>query len=174
MIKIKKKIIRFLSDYPEKEFYGQEIADKVKCSKASASIILKALVGKKIIFLKKKGNMKFYQINPKNIEVKKIKISTVIENINPLLLKLEKFSQKVILFGSSSRGEQTSDSDIDLFILGNRKEKIREFIGKTNSRLNIKAIIKTPTKWSEMEIMEPEFYQEIKNGIVLYEYVPRI
>ena len=40
--------------------------------------------------------------------------------------------------------------------------------------LRLKAIIKTSNEWSEMEISEPEFYQEIKNGIILYDYVPRI
>ncbi|OIO51658.1 MAG: hypothetical protein AUJ11_01590 [Parcubacteria group bacterium CG1_02_44_65] len=38
----------------------------------------------------------------------------------------------------------------------------------------LKAIIKTPGEWSELEIAEPEFYREIKSGIILYEYVPRI
>lgn len=43
MKKIEKKIIMFLADYPEQEFYGQEIADKIKGSKASTSGLLKVL-----------------------------------------------------------------------------------------------------------------------------------
>jgi len=174
MAKLEQKIIKLLSDYPELEFYGQEIAKKAKCSKASASGILKSLSAKKIVFKKARGHMKFYQINFKSPEVKKFKINFVLGKINPLLPKLEKFSAKIILFGSGSRGEQTAGSDIDLFILSNDKNAVRAALKKINSGLKIKAVIKTPSEWSETEITDPEFYQEVNNGITLYNYVPRI
>lgn len=163
-----------LADYPEREFYGQEIADKIKASKASASGLLKVLSRRGIVFKKIKGRMKFYQINAKIPELKRLRINSVMEKLTPLLPRLEKFSQKIILFGSASRGEQTSESDIDLFVLTSDKNKIREVLKKIGAGLRLKAIIKTPGEWSELEITEPEFYQEIKNGIILCEYVPRI
>ncbi|TSC91679.1 MAG: hypothetical protein CEN91_611 [Candidatus Berkelbacteria bacterium Licking1014_85] len=116
MAKLKQKIIKLLADYPEREFYGEEIAKKLKFSKASASGLLKSLSQKEIILKKVKGHMKFYQINQKSPEIKKFRINLALEKINPFLLKLRKYSQKIILFGSSSRGEQTHKSDIDLFI----------------------------------------------------------
>lgn len=174
MTKLEQKIIKLLSDYPEREFYGQEIAEKAKCSKASVSGILKSLSAKKIVFKKVRGHMKFYQINQKNPAVKKFKINSVLEKLTSFAPKLEKFSKKIILFGSASRGEQTAGSDIDLFVLSNDKNEARKILGTANRNLRIKAIIKTTGEWSEMEVKEPEFYQEIKNGITLYDYVPRI
>ena len=174
MFKIEQKIIKLLADYPEREFYGQEIADKIKCSKASASGILKSLSERKIIFKKIKGHMKFYQINAKSLDMKKFKINFILEKISPILPKLAKFSEKIILFGSVSRGEQTADSDIDLFVVSREKNEVREILKKINSSLPVKAIIKTSGEWSEMEIQETELYQEIKNGITLYNHVPRI
>lgn len=174
MMKTEQKMIMLLSDYPEREFYGQEIAGKIKCSKASASALLRSLAEKNIIFRKTKGHMNFYRINARNPEVKKFRITSVINKINPILPRLEKISRKMILFGSGSRGEQTAGSDIDLFILADDKKAARNAVTGLNQRLNIKAVIKTPGEWSEMEVEEPEFYGEIKNGITLYEYVPRI
>lgn len=174
MAKIEQKIIELLADYPEREFYAQEIAKKAKCSKASVSGILKALADKKIVFKKVKGHMKFYQINQGSSEVKRARIDLALEKLGPALAKLKKSSQKVILFGSVSRGEQTAGSDIDLFILSADKNETRKILEKTSRNLQIKAIIKTGSEWAEMEMQEPEFYQEIKNGITLYNYVPRI
>lgn len=174
MTKVEQKIIELLADYPEREFYGQEIAEKTKCSKASASGILKNLSEKKIVFKNVRGHMKFYQINQKNTAVKKFKINSALEKLTPLASRLEKFSRKIILFGSASRGEQTAGSDIDLFVLSNGKNEIRKIIKKAGGGLRIKAIVKTQSEWSEMETQEPEFYREIKNGITLYDYVPRI
>lgn len=174
MVKTEQKIIKLLSDYPEREFYGQEIAEKAKCSKASASGILRALSEKKVVFRKTRGHMKFYQINQKNLAVKKFKINSALEKLASPLSKLEKISRKIILFGSASRGEQTADSDIDLFILSNDKNEARKILETANRNLRIKAVIKTQSEWSETETREPEFYREVKNGIILYEYVPRI
>ncbi|EKE21674.1 MAG: DNA polymerase beta subunit [uncultured bacterium] len=174
MTKIERKIIQLLSDYPEQEFYGGEITRKIGCSKASASVILRKFFKKKLIFMKAKGHMKFYQINTKSSEIKKIKIDVVLEKMNNLLPKVQKFSQKIILFGSGARGEQTAESDIDLFIMSRKKNEIRAVLKDINLGLAVNAIIKTPSEWSEMEVAEPEFYQEINNGIILYDYVSRI
>jgi len=174
MVRTREKIIQLLADYPGREFYGQEIAKKVKCSKSSTSGILKSLTAKGIVSKKVKGYMKFYQINLKSPEVKRLRIDLVLEKLNPLLPKLRKISQKIILFGSASRGEQTFDSDIDLLILTNSKLDVQAALKKTSSKMKIKAMIKTPGEWSEMEIKEPEFYQEVKSGMILHNYVSRI
>lgn len=174
MTKLEEKIIKLLADYPEREFYGQEIAYKIKASKAAVSGLLKALHGRGVVRKKTKGRMGFYQISQNSLELKKFRINTVLEKINPLLPRFKKFCQKIVLFGSSSRGEQTSDSDIDLFILSRDKDKARKALKRISAGLPLKAIVKTPSEWSEFEITEPEFYREIKNGIILYEYVPRI
>jgi predicted nucleotidyltransferase len=174
MAKNKQKIITLLADYPGREFYAQEIAEKTECSKASASNILKSLADKKVIFKEAKGRMKFYRINQGSPEVKRARIDLALEKLVPALAKLKKSSLKIILFGSASRGDQTAGSDIDLFILSKDKNETRKILEKTSRNLQIKAIIKTPSEWSEMEVQEPEFYREIRDGITLYNYVPRI
>ena len=174
LTKIEKKIIVLLSNYPESEFYGQEIAKKVACSKASVSGILKLLVEKKLVKKKVKGHMKFYQINQNALELKRFKIDLVLDKLKPAIAGLEKFSKKIVLFGSASRGEQMFNSDIDLFVLTNEKEEVQLALKKLNPKLQIKAVLKTPNQWSETEVADPEFYHEVKNGITLFEYVSRV
>ncbi len=174
MAKIEQKIIKFLGNYPEREFYAQEIAENVQCSKASASNILKSLAKEGVVFTNKRGHMKFHRINQKNLKVRQLKINFVLEKLNLIVPKLQKVSQKIFLFGSASRGEQTFNSDIDLFVITSCKPDAAAILKKTGKNTKIKAIIKTPSEWSEMEIKEPEFYQQVKNGIILYNYVPRI
>src|SRR3990170_5511202 len=174
MAKIEQEIIKFLSNYPEREFYAQEIGENVQCSKASASNILKSLANEGVVFTNTRGHMKFHRINQKNLKVRQLKINFVLEKLNLIVPKLQKVSQKIFLFGSASRGEQTFNSDIDLFVITSHMPDAAAILKKTGKNTKIKAIIKTPSEWSEMEIKEPEFYQEVKNGIILYNYVPRI
>jgi predicted nucleotidyltransferase len=169
MAKTERKIIKLLSNYPEREFYAQEITKIVKCSKASASGILKLLMEGKIVSVKVCGHMKFYQINPRSPRVKKLKIDWALEKISPLLPKLEKFSKKIVLFGSASRGEDIYDSDIDLFVLTRNIEQVKEIVKKSALKNKIQLIIKMPVEFSELKKKDPYFYREIDRGIVLWE-----
>lgn len=161
-----KRIIILLGNYPERKFFGKEIAKKVNISLGGAHNALKYLAKEKIIQVEQKGNMKFYQINDEHPLVKQFKTTAVIEKLLPLINKIKNDCKEIILFGSASRGEQTADSDADLFILTHNPEMIKEKIAKHRNKV-VKPIIKTPNQWSELEIKEPEFYNEVKQGINL-------
>jgi hypothetical protein len=162
------KIIAFLGNYPEREFFSKEISEKLNISLGGAHNALKHLTGEKIIQEEQKGNMKFYRINDENPLVKQIKTAAVVEKLLPLINKIKDNCQEIILFGSAARGEQTADSDIDLFILTHNIESVPKQIAKYAGKMLLKPIIKTPNQWGELEIKEPEFYHEVKQGIKLF------
>jgi predicted nucleotidyltransferase len=170
MIKLTKnhqKIIIFLGDYPERKFFGKEIAEKLGISLGGAHNALKYLSKEKIIESEQRGSMKFYQINDENPLVKQLKTTAVIGKLMPLISKIKNSCEEIILFGSVSRGEQTRGSDIDLFILTHTPEEVKKDIGKYQKKIVVKPVIKTPNQWGELEIKEPEFYKEVKKGIKL-------
>ena len=164
-----KKIIDLLADYPSRRFFSKEISDKLKISLGGAHNSLKELVKQKMIFMEKKGNMKFFWINLRNPLVRQLRSAAAVEKLSRFIKKIEKCGKEIILFGSASRGEQSAESDFDLFILTNNSQEAREIIKREQKKLPISAVIKTPGEWSEMEIKEPEFYLEVKRGIKLYE-----
>ena len=61
--KTEQKIITLLSNYPNKEFFCRQIANKLKISAGGISENLKKLAKRKLIKGYKRGNMKFYQID---------------------------------------------------------------------------------------------------------------
>lgn len=170
MIKLTKnceKIIIFLGNYPEKEFFSKEIAEKLSISLGGTHNSLKYLKKEKIIQQEQRGNMKFYRIDEENPLVKQLKIASVISELLLVVNKIKDNCLNIILFGSGSRGEQTADSDIDLFILTHNPKMVKEKIIKFKEKPVISPIIKTPNQWSELEVKETEFYNEVKQGIKL-------
>jgi len=138
-------------------------------------LVLSSLGEKSVLFTDKHLIiLKFYRINPKNIEVKKWKIDSALHAILRFVKRLSPHADKIILFGSASRGEQTASSDIDLFVLTRKKTDVQRVLAMIRPKRKMNAVIKTPQEWAEMEVREPEFYQEIKNGITVHQYVPRI
>lgn len=48
--------------------------------------------------------------------------------VQPLVNKIKDLSKEIILFGSSSRGEDSGESDIDLFVLSHDPETIKKTV----------------------------------------------
>jgi len=163
------KVIEYLIQKPGKEFLSREIQIATKMSKAGANFALNDLAKANLVNRQQKGKTYLYTINDENPVVKQLKILRTIMNLMPLIKKLKQKSSKIILYGSSSRGEDTEDSDIDLFIVTNLIEDIEKIVQRNKHYKKVQPIIRKPLKYIEMEKTDPTFYQEIEKGIVLWE-----
>jgi len=152
------KVIEYLIQKPGKEFLSKEIQIATKMSKAGANFALNDLAKANLVNSQQKGKTYLYTINDENPVVKQLKILRTIMNLMPLIKKLKQKSSKIILYGSSSRGEDTEDSDIDLFIVTNLIEDIEKIVQRNKHYKKVQPIIRKPLKYIEMEKTDPTFY----------------
>ena len=87
----------------------------------------------------------------------------------PLIKTLKQKSSKIILYGSASRGEDTEDSDIDIFLVTNLTQEFEKLALGKHYHNKIQLIVRKPLKYLEMENTDPTFYREVERGIVLWE-----
>lgn len=160
-------ILNFLADYPTQVFFSSEIAQKNKLSVGGTYNALEKLKERNFIELEERGRMKFWKINADNILVKQYRAVSLLNKLSKFISDVKTFSIEIILFGSGARGEYDKDSDIDIFILTHNKDEAYEAIKPYQKKYPIKAIIKTPNEWQELEVKDPEFYNEVKRGIKL-------
>jgi predicted nucleotidyltransferase len=96
--------------------------------------------------------------------------------VEPLVEELKKMSNRIGLYGSCASGTDTSESDIDLFVVSNNKEDVSNVIGNFKfprgyENIHIQSVIKTPVELLEGEESERTFMEEVDRGIVLWESV---
>jgi predicted nucleotidyltransferase len=163
------KILEFLIQTPGEEYLSREIQVATKISKAGTNFALNDLVSAGFIRRKKRGKMYLYTLNFGHPIIKHLKVLKVIIFLDSLLKKIRNKSQKIILYGSSSRGENTKDSDIDLFVVTNSFQEVEKVVKNSVKGKIIQLIARTPLKYVEMEKTDPTFYIEIERGIVLWE-----
>ena len=135
----------------------------------------KGLVSKYFDILAKRGILK--KVNGKlritdSSLVKGIKILLNIKNIDTNIFKRLSFVQAVGLYGSCAKGENTEDSDIDLWIKVSNvsEEKLATLTSKLNKATkNIKPLFLTDKKIEKAKKEDPLFYHSLVFGsIVLY------
>lgn len=159
------KILNLLADKPYQSLFSAEIAKKTGISSGGCYNALNKLQRKEYVVLEKQGRMKFWQINIDNIEIRLYRVIFLLRKIGKLRKELKNIVEELILFGSGARGEYDRDSDIDFFVVAHDHEMVNDCIQKNRKNLPIKAIIKTPSEWHELQMEEPELYYEIKSGI---------
>jgi predicted nucleotidyltransferase len=136
---------KFLGDY-NREIYGRELIGNVNLSQKSIALVLNELRNKGILRSKKRGNMKYFGLNLDNSEMKDIIVSTEITKKLDFLKKYRKLAnlfkrdnRVVGIFGSYAKGIQKRDSDVDIFIVGNKIKNDYDLVGeKFNFDISIK------------------------------------
>ncbi|MCX5782803.1 MAG: nucleotidyltransferase domain-containing protein [Elusimicrobia bacterium] len=163
------KILSFLSDNPGKEFLGSEIKKATSMSRAGVYITLRDLIELNLVHKNQKGKILMYSVVFTNPIIKQFKVLKNIVNLEKAVQKLKNISRKIILFGSSSRGEDYSDSDLDVFILAKDTEAAKAILSTIKNGRKIQAVIKTPAEFSGFQETEKVFHSEIERGITLWE-----
>lgn len=90
-------------------------------------------------------------------------------------LKKNYNAEKVILFGSYARGEETEDSDVDLLVIAPRKERFFERIASAKrlirdlrNGLPVSPIVLTPEETEKRQKIGDQFIMDIlENGVSL-------
>jgi len=166
----RQKVLDFLIKYPGNEFLEKEIQKVTKISKSGVNFALRDLVKTGLVKKQKRGKIAFYSIAFDHPIVKQLKVLKTLVNLEPLIKKIKKLSKKIILYGSCSRGENTSESDIDLFIVTNNSNLISEAMKKNKLTERIRLSVRSPLEYVEMEKTDPTFYKEVELGITLWEF----
>jgi len=172
------KVLKYLAENPEKEHLGGEVQDAVKISRAGVYFALRDLEKQGLILKQKKGRGKLliYKLRNSNPIVRQYKVLNNILSIENLVEMLKPVSRKVILYGSTARGDDTSESDIDIFVVSKDTGAARKIIDSYGTGLyrylhkirNIQAVIKTQVEYSNLKEKDKVFCKEVDRGIILW------
>jgi len=165
------KILSLFAMNPDRPFYGREISKKLRISLGAVHAALLSLEKRRILHSQHVGKTKLYRIEALNPIIQSFKVLNTLLVLEPLIEAICGISRRIVLFGSYATGNNTSSSDLDLLIVSGEREKISRKINslKRKSGLDIRPIIKDQVEWMELENGSPEFFDELRRGITLWE-----
>jgi predicted nucleotidyltransferase len=170
----KLRVLSFLAKFSDREFHEREIARRTGISYGSANRVLNELFRDGMVVRRQAGKMLFYSFNLRDPLARTLKIFVSVSILRPLIKKLRESASEIVLYGSCARGEDTSASDIDLFIVSEDKQKCLEIIesfalGKGFEGIVIEPAIRSPLDMIRSEKTEKEFLSLVREGIVLWD-----
>ena len=170
------KVLSLLAKYPDQDYYEREISRRLGISSGSANRALNELFSSGVIKRRQEGKMYFYSLAHSDAVSTAFKKIINILLIEPLTEKLKKISNRIVLYGSCALGADTSESDLDLFVVSNQKKEASNLISdfkfpKGYGDIHIQSVVRTPIELLEGAGSECAFIEEVERGIVLWEKV---
>jgi predicted nucleotidyltransferase len=170
------RTLSFLAKHSDAEFHEREIARRTGVSYGSANRVLNELFADGILGRRHLGRMQLYSYNSGDPLAKPFKILVSVSLLRPLIATLRECASKIVLYGSCARGEDGSESDMDLFIISEEKGKalatIEEYeFGKGFAHIRIEPVIFSPLELLKSEKTEKEFLSLVREGIVLWDEI---
>jgi len=170
------KVLSLLAKFSDREFYERQVARRLGIAYGSANRTLNELFSTGSVTRRREGKMYFYSIDPSTAAVIEFKKMVNLMLVEPLVEELKKISNRIVLYGSCALGTDTSESDLDLFVVSNSKEEVSNAISNFKfprgyENIHIQTVIKTPVELLEGDEREQAFIEEVERGIVLWEKV---
>lgn len=142
----------------------REYSRLMKISPPTASKLLSKFNKEKLLLIEKDRNYIFYYTNKNNktfVDLSRIYWNLRLDNLVEFLNK-NLINPTIILFGSLSKSETKEDSDIDLCVMGHKKE-----LNLKNFENNLKRKIQLFFFSSIEDIKNKELANNIINGYIL-------
>ena len=163
------KVMENFLKYPDREFHVRELGQITKLSPPGILKIIKKLEKSELVKIEHgrlTTNIKSSKTE-KFIALKKSWNLFSLYNSGLIEYLKEKYEEPeaIVLFGSYSKGEDNSKSDIDIAIITNKTKELRfmEFEKKLARKISVQEI--------KIKEAEKEFLNALANGAVLYGYL---
>lgn len=163
------KTLLLLIENSDRSFTEKEIVESTGASKSGVNAALRDLERNGLALREKRGRMSFFSVNDSIPLIRELKKVLSLAALLPLVQKLKAVSQRIILFGSVAQGTDTSESDIDIFVLSSDKDKVAQRIRAFKTTKELKPVILTPVEYATSQNKDKVFYEQVNKGIVLYE-----
>lgn len=165
-------ILEYFIKEPEREFHIRELAKLTKKSPTTASKYLNKLKKEGMLISRKKLNHLLFKANNESVSFKDIKLAYNIKKLREsgLISHLnEQFNnpEAIVLFGSFSKAENTSQSDIDILVISPLKKETN--LTKFEKILNhkIQLFLHSNSEIEKMKEKNKELLNNWVNGIVI-------
>ena len=163
---IKQKIREFYFVYPSKRLRVREIERELHLPLPSVIRYCRELEKEGILTIEKIGTVKFYKASRSSkylLEKKLFNIRELYESGLVEHIKIELHNPAIVLFGSYSNGEDTEESDIDLYVETPSKKQISLAVYQQKLKRDIQLHRQKDIK----KIKNPNLANNILNGITL-------
>lgn len=159
----------FLGRHPRNSYYVRELSKLLSISTGSASGQLRELQVSGLVTSEQKGRTLLFRASIANPIVREAKIFATLLELSGLISTGYGSVVRMILFGSCAVGEDSDESDIDLYIETTDRPEVKALLEGAGSGLSrkISPIIVSPHEALQLRTRDRPLFERIQAGKIL-------
>ena len=163
------KTLIFLGRHPRDSYYVRELSKVLAISTGSASGQLRELEGSGLVKSEQKGRTLLFRADISHTVVREAKIFATLLELSAFIAASQTGIARMILFGSCAVGEDTSESDIDLYIETTNRPAAKSLIARYEADISrkISPIILSPEEGVQLRTRDRSLFDRILAGKIL-------
>lgn len=154
-----------------RQFHVRDLARLLGYDVSMISKNLKELEAMGLVTREDVGSLVFHRANMDSVLLRHMKICFSLLELNHLVREIAPVASNIILYGSCATGEDTIESDIDLFIETTDRDVAARIVDACSRTVQrpLSVIVATPAELYAMKTNDRALYASIQQGIVLKE-----
>jgi DNA-binding MarR family transcriptional regulator len=162
-------ILTFLGRHDRNSYYVRELAKTLSISTGAASEQLRALEESGLITSERRGRTLLFRASISHPIVREAKIFATLLELSPLITAGQNGIVRMILFGSCAAGEDSAESDIDLYLETTDRPAAMTLISRYEPAISrkISPIILSPDEAVQLRIRDRPLFERIQSGKLL-------
>ncbi len=169
------KLLEYFILNPTNEIHLKELARHLKMSPGSVKTYCDIFEKEGILISERKGNLRILRLNNEDFAVKEIKkayFSLLLKEIG--IEEVCKDCISIAVYGSFASGEFDEKSDLDIIIIGEKKNIDYSILRKIEERINrnIQLTVIPFYKWEKMKKEKNPFAESVVKKHILIKGVP--
>ena len=159
----------FLGRHPRNSYYVRELARLLSISTGSASGQLRELQESGLVTSEQKGRTLLFRASIANPIVREAKIFATLLELSDLINAGQGSVIRMILFGSCAVGEDSDESDIDLYLETTDRPAVKALLESAVSGLSrkISPIVVSPDDAPGIRLRDRPLFERIQAGKIL-------
>jgi predicted nucleotidyltransferase len=159
----------FLGRHPRNSYYVRELSKLLSISTGSASAQLRNLQESGLVTSEQKGRTLLFRAAIQHPVVREAKIFATLLELSPCIPVEKTAILRMILFGSCAAGEDSDESDIDLYVETTDRPAANALISRSESGISrkISPIIVLPDEALQLRTRDRPLFERIQTGKIL-------
>ena len=171
------KALDYFFENPYSEIYLREFSRKLSISANSANRFLNMFLEEGLITEKRIANLRYFSANMNSLTFRQMKIVKNVRELelSGLINELRGKCLTCVLFGSSSKGEDETNSDFDFVVISKDTQSIKKIFNKFQKKFirELSWHIMSKSEWKKQYSENQAFYQDVvSSGINLIGTIP--
>lgn len=159
-------VFGYLLDNAGRSMTEREVRAALGLGRSTTSVALAELARSEAVTVERVGRTGRYRTDPGDPLVRHLKIARAIGRARRVLAPVRSLVESATLFGSASRGEDSTGSDIDVLIVAKQSEKV---LAALASHRWLQAVVMSPEEYLSELAADSAFARETSGGIRVLE-----